>query len=129
MRKSFHDFLHRLVGQLGVEPIPARVLSGIKPGLHVGLERIQIHSSERCGRNHVQLAQREVRDLLEVGQHRLERHDLRQMRIGLGRDRHPREAIDHLRVDWVLDPERPVLVEGRPREERRGACPSEASVP
>ena len=28
----------------------------------------------------------------------------------------------HLRVDWVLDPERPVLVEGRPREERRGAA-------
>ncbi len=69
-------------GRRGVEPIPARALGGIKPGLHAGLERTHILSSEPSRPDHFQRAQRELRELLEVaGQHRLERLDLRQMGI------------------------------------------------
>ena len=51
--------------------------------------------------------------LAVAGQHRLERLDIGELRLGLDQGRHAIEAIDHLAVHWMLDPQCPVLVEGR----------------
>ena len=55
-----------------------------------------------------------LRDLLEVaGKHGLERLDFCERGFLLDHDRHAIEAIDELRINRMLDPQRAVLVEGR----------------
>jgi hypothetical protein len=38
-----YDFLHRLIGEIGIETIPAWVFGGAEPFFDVSLERIYRH--------------------------------------------------------------------------------------
>ena len=56
---------------------------------------------------------RQLGDRLAVARHhRLERLDLRELGLRLDERRHALEAVHHLRVHRMLDPQRAVLVEG-----------------
>ncbi len=43
--------VHRLIGQLGVGPVPARILGRREPLLYLGAELVHRHAGERGGEN------------------------------------------------------------------------------
>jgi PhzF family phenazine biosynthesis protein len=42
--KERQHFLHRLVGEIGVEPLPAMILGHVDPRLRFGRKRVHVHS-------------------------------------------------------------------------------------
>ena len=107
-------FEHRLVGELGVGPIPTMMLGAVEPLLGFGVELLHRHAGQRRDENLLELAHRELGDRLAVaGEHGLERLDVPELRLLRHHRRHAVQAVDHLRVHRMLDPERAVLVEHR----------------
>jgi len=99
----------------------------LKPFLHVGIELLHRHAGQRRGKDFLQIRHRQLGRCLAVPrEHGLERLHARKFRFGLDHRRHALQAIDHLRIHRVLDPDRAVLVESGDallgRHELR-ACP------
>ena len=104
----------RQVGQVGKGPLPARVASRVEPGRDFAAEGLDIHAGQRRADDLEEVVHREFGDGLAVaGEHGPERLDLGELRLRLHNSGHAIEAIDDLRVDRMLDPQRAVLVEGR----------------
>ena len=77
------------------------------------LELLDRHAGEGRGEDLLEVVHREFGDRLPVaGEHGLERLDVRQLRLRLDQRRHAVEAVDHLRIHRMLDPQRAVLIEG-----------------
>ena len=67
-------FEHRLIGQLGVEPVPARMPGRLEPLLRFGVELLHRHAAQRRGEDLLEVLHREPGDRLPVArQHGLER--------------------------------------------------------
>ena len=104
----------RRIGEIGVRPIPARIARLGDPFGDLVAECVDVHSGQGRGGDLDQRFEAELRDGFAIaGQHGAERLDLGQLGLRLYERRHAIEAIDKLRIDRVLDPERAVLVEGR----------------
>jgi hypothetical protein len=107
-------FEHRLVDELGVGAVPARMPGGLQPRFHFGVELLHRHAAQRRGKDLIEVSHRELGHRLAVaGEHGLERLDAPQLGPLRHHHRHPFQAVDHLRVHGLLDPQRAVLVEHR----------------
>jgi hypothetical protein len=70
------------------------------------------HSAQRRGEEFLEVLHRKLRDRLAVARHyRLEWLDVRELGLCLDYRRHALEAVHHLRIHRMLDPQRAVLVE------------------
>ena len=106
--------LHRLVAEIGVGSLPARMSSGREPCLHLCFEFAHRHPGESRDSDLLEVGHREFCDCVPVaGQHGLERLDIGQLGFRLDQRRYPIEAVDQLRVCRLLDPKRSVLIERR----------------
>ena len=112
--------LHRLVGELGIGPLPAWILRRFQPLPGFRIELVHRHAGERRGEDLFQVVHRELRYRLAVaGQHGLEWLDLRKLRFRLDHRGHAVQAVDHLRVHRMFHPQGTVLVEGGDALRRR----------
>ena len=107
-------FEHRLVGELGVGTVPARMLGRLDPLLRFGVELLHRHAGQRRGENFLEVrASGAWPSPPGSRQHGLERLDVLEFRLLRHHRRDAIQAVDHLRVHGMLDPERAVLVEHR----------------
>ena len=75
------------------------------------MERLDRHAGQCRRKNLFEVVQRQLRDRLAVaGKYGLERFDIFELRLFLYHCRNTVEAVDHLGIDWMLDPERAVLI-------------------
>jgi hypothetical protein len=80
--------------------------------LRVGLELIDTHVRERGSEDFEQVLHRKPRHRLPIArQHGLEWLGLRELRLFFHDHRDPLQAVNYLRVHWMFQPERAVLVE------------------
>ena len=111
---------HRLIDQFRVRAIPARMLCRGHPPLRLGREFVHAHAAECRGEDLFQVRHREFGDCCMVtGQNRFEGFDVLQFRLLRDHRWNAVEAVGHLRVDRMLDPQRAVLIEGRDTSLRR----------
>jgi hypothetical protein len=108
----FQHLNHGLVDEFRVRPLELRVLRGRQPLLHDGVELINSHAAVRLCHNDFEVLNGELGQSFVIAvKDRLER--LLALPLGM----FPGECFDavdrkhHLRVDRLLDPQRPVLVE------------------
>src|SRR6266511_652989 len=107
-------FEHRLIDELGIRPLPARIARGFEPLLRFGVELLHRHAGQRRGEDLLEVAHRELRYRLAVaGEHGLERLGVPELRPLRRHRRDALQAVDHLRVHRMLDPQRAVLIEHR----------------
>src|SRR5262249_53050862 len=112
--QMLHDLEHRLVDEFGVGTLPARVLGAGQPLFHLALKVFHRHAGQRRHQDFLKLMQRQLCDGLAVAREdRFERLDVLEFRIFLDNGWNTIEAIDDLRIDRMLDPERAVLIESR----------------
>ena len=110
----FEELDLRLIDEIGVRPLPARIA---RLAIHFSTSSRNVSTSipvRVAATILIKLLQRQLRDRLAIaGQHGPERLDLGELGLCLHDRRHAIKAIDELRVDRMLDPQRAVLVEGR----------------
>jgi hypothetical protein len=76
-------------------------------------EVVDRHAGQCLRCDHFKVVDRELANLLEVAsQHSLERLDMRERRPLLDHEGYAIQAVDQLRINWMLNPERAVLIEG-----------------
>ena len=89
------------------------ILGSCEPLLHFRVELIHRHAGEGGSEDLLEVLHRELRHRLAVaGHHRFERLDVLEFRLRFHDRRDPLQAVHHLRVHRVRDPQRAVLVEG-----------------
>src|SRR5262249_13073417 len=109
-----HDLEHRLVDEFCIGTLPARMLGAGQPLLHLTLKVLHRHSGQCRHQDLLKLLQRQLRNGLPVAREdRLERLDVLEFRIFVDNGGNTIEAIDDLRIDGMLDPERSVLIKSR----------------
>ena len=85
-----------------------------EPLFHLGLKRLDRHAGNRGKANLLEVGQCQLlhRRAITVKQFQdgVERRDLRQFGLRLDQGRNPLQAIHHLRIHWMLDPQRAVLI-------------------
>ncbi len=89
------------------------MFGGREPLLYFGAELVHRHAGKGGGENLLKVLHREFRHCLPVaGEDTIERLDVLEFRFLFYQRRHALQAIHHLRVHRVLNPERAVLVKG-----------------
>ena len=82
------------------------MLGRFEPLLRFGVELLHRHAAQRRGEDLLEVLHRELGDRLPVArQHGLEGLDVLQLRLLRHHRRHAVEAVDHLRVHRMLDPD------------------------
>ncbi len=112
--KIFEKLDLRRIDEFGVRPLPARIARFRDPFGDLVAERVDVHAGQGRGGDLDQRLEAQLRDRFAIPrQHGAERLDLGKLGLRLHQRRHAIEAIDELRIDRMLDPQRAVLVEGR----------------
>ena len=123
--KVLQQLQHRLEGQLGVGPVPAAMPGGPEPCLDVGFELLRRHAGESRRQDLFEVLHRQFGDrLLVTRQDSLEGLDVLQRWLLFDDSGNTIQAVNHLGVHRMLDPQCAVLVEGHDaifgRNELRG---------
>src|SRR6516225_5825774 len=106
------DLEHRLIRKLSVETPPAWMLGGFNPFFCFGFEYLHWHTGQWCYENFLKLRQGQLRHRLAVaGKHSLKGLAVLKLWFLCHHRRHTVQAINHLRIHGMFDPQRTVLIE------------------